>query len=85
MVLDSLHLQGRRKGWSAMKGKDVDRRSVAYERASQLHGPQYMQSGPVTTRPGPMVFKIIEPGPAHAGLYCIHVTSITTGQWFTLA
>jgi len=45
-VIDSLHLRGRNKGWSAAKGKDADHRSVACERAGQLHGPYADQPGP---------------------------------------
>ena len=81
MVLDSLHLQGRQKGWSAAKGKDADHRSITCERAGQLHGPYADRPGLARTsnfwaRPGPARWfsKIIEPGPngpgcpAHAGL-----------------
>ena len=45
-VIDSLHLQGRRKGWLVAKGKDVDHRSVACERAGQLYGPYADRPGP---------------------------------------
>ena len=34
------------KGWSAAKGKDADHRSIACERAGQLHGPYADQPGP---------------------------------------
>jgi len=45
-VIDSLHLRGRKKGWSAAKGKDADHRSVACERAGQLHGRNADRPGP---------------------------------------
>jgi len=38
-IIDSLHLQGTKKGWSDAKWKDADHRSIACERAGQLHGP----------------------------------------------
>ena len=40
-------------------------RSVACERAGQLHGPYANRPGPVIIRPGPVrcFFEIIEPGP----------------------
>jgi len=61
-VIDSLHLQGMKKGWSAAKGKDADHRSVACERAGQLHGPYADWPGLARpsnfwARPGPMVFQ----------------------------
>jgi len=47
-TIDSLHLhsyRGGEKAGAAAKGKDVDRRSIACERAGQLHGPYTNQPG----------------------------------------
>ena len=45
-AIDSLHLRGWQKGGAAAKGKDVDLRSIACERAGRLHGPYADQPGP---------------------------------------
>jgi len=57
--------RGGEKADAAAKGKDVDHRSVACERAGRLHGPYANRPGPVNTRPSPArwFFKIIEPSP----------------------
>jgi len=58
MVVQTVYTySGGEKAGAAAKGKDVEHRSIACERAGQLHGLYANRPGPVITRPGLMVFQ----------------------------
>jgi len=44
-VIDSLHLQGRGKGWCGREGEECGPQKCCCERAGQLHGPYADRTG----------------------------------------